>query len=418
MRILYDLIISAYSLFIRIAAIFGNAKAKLWLTGRNNWEANLISNLKSAGTKKKIWFHCASLGEFEQGRALIEKIRGEFPDTFLILSFFSPSGYEVRKDYKQVDHVCYLPIDTRTNAERFIRIINPDKTFFVKYEFWFHFFTELKRQGKEVYLVSAIFRPNQIFFRWYGNLFRSILSGITHIFVQDKNSKKLLDTLPEAKSSIAGDTRFDRVLKVAEDKKRDQKLESFKGTALLLIAGSTWPEDESLLLSTFFETNNPNYKIVIVPHEVNESHLQSIEAKIRQFGGQSISTRYSVYNDSTNYQIMIMDTIGHLSSAYSYADVTWVGGGFGKGIHNILEPAAHGKPIMFGPEYGKFREAHELIAIGGAFSVKTKEEYKSKVEKMFVSESERKHAGRHSIEYVKNNVGATKLIFDFAFGHK
>jgi 3-deoxy-D-manno-octulosonic-acid transferase len=418
MRILYDLIIAAYSLSIRIAAIFGNAKAKSWITGRNNWEENLQEHLTSASNKKKYWFHCASLGEFEQGRALIEKIRAEFPDAYLILSFFSPSGYEIRKDYKLADYVCYLPIDSKANAEKFIRTINPDKSFFVKYEFWYHYFNELKNQNREVYVISAIFRPTQIFFKWYGHLFRNLLAGITQLFVQDENSKKLLDTLPCVKCLVAGDTRFDRVMKVAIDNKEDQKLRSFKGTSHLLIAGSTWPEDEALLLSIFFETKNENYKLVIVPHEVNETHLMAIESKIRNYGSQTVFSRYSAYSPSTECKILIIDTIGLLSGAYSYADVCWVGGGFGKGIHNILEPAAHGKPIIFGPEYRKFREAHELIAKGGAFSVSTETDLKKLIENLFTNDNERKVAGTKSIQYVKNNLGATNLIFDFAFSGK
>ena len=414
MRIVYDLVLFIYSQAIRMAAIFGNQKAKNWIEGRIQWQEKLRRAINNT-ERKKYWFHCASLGEFEQGRPLIEKIRSEFPDAFLVLTFFSPSGFEIRKNYPEVNYVCYLPIDTKSNATIFVEILNPDKTFFIKYEFWYHFFQELKKKKKETYIISANFRPDQVFFKWYGGFFRSILQNVTHLFVQDKNSSRLLTDIGINATTVSGDTRFDRVIKITSEINSNLILSNFKKDELLLIAGSTWKEDEELILQEFYSKGHKRYKLIIFPHEIHDQHLKSLEEIIDNLGGNKDCVRYSNYNPSIDYKILLMDTIGMLSSAYYFADITYVGGGFGKGIHNILEPAAHGKPILFGPEYNKFREAHELIAARGAFSIKNQSEYKRKLNQLLGNPEEIKIAGRLSREYVITNSGACEIIYRSIF---
>ena len=414
MRIVYDLVLFIYSQAIRMAAIFGNQKAKNWIEGRIQWQEKLGRAINNT-ERKKYWFHCASLGEFEQGRPLIEKIRSEFPDAFLVLTFFSPAGFEIRKNYPEVNYVCYLPIDTKSNATIFVEILNPDKTFFIKYEFWYHFFQELKKKKKETYIISANFRPDQVFFKWYGGFFRSILQNVTHLFVQDKNSSRLLTDIGINATTVSGDTRFDRVIKITSEINSNLILSNFKKDELLLIAGSTWKEDEELILQEFYSKGHKRYKLIIFPHEIHDQHLKSLEEIIFNLGGNKDCIRYSNYNPSIDYKILLMDTIGMLSSAYYFADITYVGGGFGKGIHNILEPAAHGKPILFGPEYNKFREAHELIAARGAFNIKNQSEYKRKLNQLLGNPEEIKIAGRLSKEYVITNSGACEIIYRSIF---
>ena len=414
MRIVYDLVLFIYSQAIRMAAIFGNQKAKNWIEGRIQWQEKLRRAINNT-ERKKYWFHCASLGEFEQGRPLIEKIRSEFPDAFLVLTFFSPSGFEIRKNYPEVNYVCYLPIDTKSNATIFVEILNPDKTFFIKYEFWYHFFQELKKKKKETYIISANFRPDQVFFKWYGGFFRSILQNVTHLFVQDKNSSRLLTDIGINATTVSGDTRFDRVIKITSEINSNLILSNFKKDELLLIAGSTWKEDEELILQEFYSKGHKRYKLIIFPHEIHDQHLKSLEEIIDNLGGNKDCVRYSNYNPSIDYKILLMDTIGMLSSAYYFADITYVGGGFGKGIHNILEPAAHGKPILFGPGYNKFREAHELIAARGAFSIKNQSEYKRKLNQLLGNPEEIKIAGLLSKEYVITNSGACEIIYRSIF---
>lgn len=415
MRIVYDLFISLYLFSIKTASLIGNEKAKLWVSGRKNCIKNLEEALKDFKGKERFWFHCASLGEFEQGRALIEKVREEYPDSFILLTFFSPSGYEIRKNYKEVNFVSYLPMDTRNNASKFVNILNPTKTFFIKYEFWFNYINELNKKKQSVYIVSAIFRPQQIFFKWYGVFFREMLKIITHIFVQDKNSFRLLKEAGISNSSISGDTRFDRVEKVAKESLRNDKIEEFIGKNKSIIAGSTWPEDEELLLSTYYSLDESNLKLLFVPHEVTVKRIEELKKTISK---QIKSKEIALYSDeklNTKAEIMIIDTVGLLSSAYAYATLAWVGGGFGKGIHNILEPAAHGKPILFGPEYSKFKEAHDLITKRSAYSISDSVIAKRVINKLLSNQDQLKSSGAASAEYVKENTGATNMIFEFVF---
>ncbi|MBL0032659.1 MAG: 3-deoxy-D-manno-octulosonic acid transferase [Bacteroidetes bacterium] len=415
MQIIYSLAIRSYYFAIAIAALFGNSKAKLWISGRRNWHKILEEKLSGYSGKERFWFHCASLGEFEQGRALIEKVRKEFPDAFILLTFFSPSGYEIRKNYPVVNFVCYLPLDTKRNAKRFVRILNPSKTIFIKYEFWYNYINELSKAGKPLFIASAIFRPQQVFFKWYGTFFRSILKKITHIFLQDKNSMRLLSDLGVNNCSITGDTRFDRVYKIAHDSKPIPAIEQFIGSKHSIVAGSTWPVDEEILLQIFHSLDDNNLKLILVPHEVSEQRILQLKDKIIR---QANSKGVALYSDkilNRNSSIMIVDTIGLLSSVYKYATLTWIGGGFNNGIHNSLEAAAHGKPVFFGPEYQKFREAHDLIGIQSAFSVKNPIDGKRLMQKLLFDKSLLEKTGQLSSDYVQKNTGATEKIFFHIF---
>jgi 3-deoxy-D-manno-octulosonic-acid transferase len=415
MQIIYSLVIRCYYLAINFAGFFGNSKAKLWISGRRNWYKNLEQKLTGFEGKERFWFHCASLGEFEQGRALIERVRNEFPDAFILLTFFSPSGYEIRKNYPEVNYVSYLPLDTKKNARRFIRLLQPSKTVFIKYEFWYNFIIQINKAGKPIYIASAIFRPQQVFFKWYGSFFRKLLRKISHIFLQDKNSMRLLSEIGISNCSISGDTRFDRVYKVAIESKPIQRIEAFTENNKVIVAGSTWPADEEILLKIFHALDQSNLKLILVPHEVSAYRIQQLKDKIINQANPKSVTLYSDKNINKNSSIMIIDIIGILSSTYKYATLTWVGGGFNNGIHNILEPAAHGKPIFFGPEYQKFREAHELIANQSAFSINEFIEGKRLMKKLLTEADHLELTGKSASHYVQQNIGATERIFRQVF---
>ncbi len=316
--------------------------------------------------RKIAWFHCASLGEFEQGRPVIEAFRENRPDHLIFLTFFSPSGYEVRKNFTGADYVFYLPVDTPGMAARFIKILSPDIVFFIKYEYWYNYLAILKRQGIPTYMVSAIFRPSQPFFKSYGFWFRKQLMNLSWFFVQDEDSEKLLRKTGILQVSVSGDTRFDRVSTIAGQNKPVEGIDLFCGDSRVILAGSTWPADEKILLPFILE-NKSEYKFIIAPHEV---HQERIDGLISQLGTGSL--RFSQLNEINSHEarILVVDSIGILASLYRYAFISFVGGGFGVGIHNILEPAAFGVPVIFGPNYNRFREARELIHESGAISIK------------------------------------------------
>ena len=409
MRTLYDFILFIFNSLIGLSAFLKNPKAKLWIRGRKNWE-EIISKAVSKAGKKRIWFHCASLGEFEQGRPLIEKIKSNDPSIFIVLSFFSPSGYELRKNYPVADLVCYLPLDTKSNAKKFISIIAPTCIVFIKYEFWFHYFEEAKQNKIPLYIVSVIFRPSQIFFKWYGSFYRNILKNVTHFFVQDGNSAKLLSSLNLNNVSISGDTRFDRVYSIALEKIQIPLLEKFKEDKNLFIAGSTWADDEKFFLPSLNVLKLNNFKFVIAPHEVNESRIKEIILNFSKYFNPSEIICFSSNTNPENAKVLILDTIGILSSAYRYGSIAWIGGGFGNGIHNILEAAAFGMPVIFGPEYKKFNEAEELISLGAAFTVNNSEQLIKILTELIKNEQKLKECILISSEYVKSKVGATEKI--------
>jgi 3-deoxy-D-manno-octulosonic-acid transferase len=409
MRIIYTAFIYLYEFAIDIAATF-NIKAKIWIDGRKNIFHIIKSDVKTITDKKVIWVHCASLGEFEQGRPLIEKIKENYPATKIVLTFFSPSGYEVRKNYAGADFIYYLPIDTFSNAEKFIALINPTAAFFVKYEFWYNYLNELKKNNIPTYLISGIFRENHYFFKWYGKWFRKQLNCFTHFYLQNSLSEKLLNNIGYTNTTVAGDTRFDRVFEISKNVKVIPLIEKFKEGKNILIAGSTWLEDEQVVSTTDFA--NFNFGLIIAPHEINEEHLKAIE-KLFSKGTNSICLRYSQANEQNVIKagILIIDNMGMLSSIYQYGTIAYIGGGFGKGIHNILEAATFGLPIIFGPNFQKFSEAVELIKLGGAFTIATSQEFKDCFSSL-ISAEKLSNASAVSKNYISSNIGATDKILN------
>lgn len=354
---------------------------------------------------KYIWLHCASLGEFEQGRPVIEAVKKEMPQYKILLTFFSPSGYEVRKNYQMADVVCYLPSDTPGNAVRFADLVKPELVIFVKYEFWKNYISAISERGIDLLLISAIFRRDQIFFRWYGGFFRRILKRFSHIFVQDKVSDELLDKIGIHNVTVAGDTRFDRVLEIAAAAKSIPQIEDFIGNEKLFLAGSSWKPDEEIIAS-FINSNPSLMKWIFAPHETDRANVERL---IRLFSVKCV--KFSEYNESNrDARVMIIDNVGMLSSAYRYAFIAVVGGGFGRGIHNILEPACWGIPVLFGPVHTKFREAVDLLSLGGAGSFRNYDEFKSLFEGLTGNEELYRKAAGAAGKYVKENAGATHKI--------
>lgn len=363
--------------------------------------------------EKYLWFHAASLGEFEQGRPLMEHIKTTYPQYKILLTFFSPSGYEVQKNYKFADVVCYLPFDTPFNAHRFLKLAHPYMAFFIKYEFWQNYLKGLQRRNIPTYSVSSIFRENQVFFRWYGGTYYKVLTRFTHLFVQNEESKELLKKLHITNVSIIGDTRFDRVLSIQEQsmplpiveafaKAQSQSAEERK----ILIAGSSWSPDEDILIPYF--NIHPEIKIVIAPHLIDEEHLLEIEKKL-----QRPHLRYSQANlqNVESVDCLIIDCFGLLSSIYRYGQVAYIGGGFGVSIHNVPEAAVYGIPVIFGPNNKKFREAQELIKLGGAFEIVDDESFSRLLGRLFSDKEFLSHAGMEAGNYIKHNSGAADKIF-------
>jgi 3-deoxy-D-manno-octulosonic-acid transferase len=408
MDFLYKTGIIAWSLLVKTAALF-KPKAKQFVTGRKNWRKNLASKIET--NARYIWVHCASLGEFEQGRPLIEEIRKRFPEYRILLTFFSPSGYEIRKNYDQADIVMYMPLDTPRNAKDFIRIANPQKAFFIKYEYWYFFISELKKQDIPLYIVSAIFRESQPFFkknlqgRWYGK----ILHMPAHFFVQDENSAKLLETAGITRVTVSGDTRFDRVAAIAKAAKDILLVEKFSNGKPLLIAGSTWKPDEELLAEYI---NSHELKMVIAPHEVTPANLSHLELLLKK---PFIRFSKAAQANPKEYQVLIIDSVGMLSSLYRYGAIAYIGGGFGVGIHNILEAAVFGLPVLFGPNYNKFREAVELNKAGGAFPIENYEQLKEHLDTYLNNRYKLEKASAACTAFVEKNTGSTNLILSKVF---
>lgn len=405
MKILYNIIIWLYTITIRIVSLF-NEKARLWVKGRKDWKSKLQEAV--AVGDRYYWFHCASLGEFEQGRPIIEAIKKENKEIKIFLTFFSPSGYEVRKDYSYADHIMYLPSDSKSNVRYFLNMLNPEKAVFIKYEFWFNYLSELERRDIPHFLVSGIFRESQYFFKWYGKYFLRRLKGFTHLFVQDESSEELLKRHDVESASISGDTRFDRVYDISRSSKELKIIEDFASGGDLIIAGSSWPAEEDIL-ARFIKVSPDNYKWVIAPHEIGEEHIKTIENKL------SVSSiRYSMAKgkDLDQYRVLIIDNIGLLSSAYRYGKLAIIGGGFGKGIHNILEPASWGLPVLFGPNFRKFKEAGDLINYGGAVSFGNYEEFARVIGLLLSNPDELGKASEAATEFVKSNLGASKIVLD------
>ncbi|OCX51297.1 3-deoxy-D-manno-octulosonic acid transferase [Mucilaginibacter sp. PPCGB 2223] len=395
MLLIYNLFLRIYLILILISSFF-NKKAKKWIKGR--------SGVSLIRCESSFWFHFASLGEFEQGRPVLEKMRQLHPDQKIVITFFSPSGYEVRKNTPLADYIYYLPLDTAKNARHFIDNINPTLAVFTKYEYWYHYFNELNKRQIPLYVISGIFRPGQVFFKWYGGLHRRMLGFVTHFFVQDKESQNLLQTLNITNITVTGDTRFDRVWENSQSPKRIETIEKFKAGKPVFIGGSTWPQDEELITSLI--PKYPDWKFIFAPHEITEVKIQALLKLIPQ--GKVV--RFSEINETTtlsNCQVLIIDNIGMLSSLYQYGDIAFIGGGFGAGIHNTLEAAAFGLPVIFGPRYQKFKEARDIVEQQLGFSVVNAEELQEIADILISDKAYRDEVGIKIKAYVKANTGAT-----------
>ncbi len=406
MKLAYDLGIRIYYFLILLASPF-NPKAKHWIKGRMGLLHRIAGEVDPASPM--IWFHCSSLGEFEQGRPVIEKIREQFPGKKILLTFYSPSGFEVRKNYEGADHVFYLPLDTRKNAARFLKLIKIEQAYFVKYEFWYHFIAGLHNHNIPVYLISGIFRKSQVFFKWYGRWYRSILKRFDHLFVQQKTSLDLLVSIGIRQSSVSGDTRFDRVQDISQKIIPDKHFLSFCSNSKIIVAGSTWPADEALL-TRYIKESDHACKWIIAPHEIHETGIENL---IKQIPYKTQRYTRLAINDLSNTRVLIIDTIGLLSSLYQYAHITYIGGGFGKGIHNTLEAATFGNPVLFGPNYNKFQEARDLISCKAAFPVSGYENFRSVINLLLTDPHMAKTAGNSAEKYINSKLGASSKIVDF-----
>ena len=400
---LYDLAIVIYDFIVHLAAPFSRKPRKMM---KGHWVVYELLRQQVEKGEQYIWFHAASLGEFEQGRPLIEMIREKYPNYKILLTFFSPSGYEVRKHYRGADIVCYLPFDKPRNVKKFLDIANPCMAFFIKYEFWKNYLDELHKRRIPVYSVSSIFRREQIFFKWYGGTYRNVLKDFDHLFVQNEASKRYLSKIGISRVTVVGDTRFDRVLQIREEAKELPLVEKFKGTnSFTFVAGSSWGPDEDLFLEYF--NNHPEMKLIIAPHVIDENHLVEIIGKLKR-----PYVRYTRADERNvlKADCLIIDCFGLLSSIYRYGEIAYIGGGFGAGIHNTLEAAVYGMPVLFGPRYHKFKEAKDLIAVGGGFSITDDSSFRTKMDELLTDPTALETSGQAAGDFVKNSVGATDQI--------
>jgi 3-deoxy-D-manno-octulosonic-acid transferase len=402
MRFFYGIFIFIFTLSFRLAAL-SNEKARRWVEGRKDFFRRLEKLLQEKDPekkKKRAWFHCASLGEFEQGRPVIESYRKKYPDHLLILTFFSPSGYEIRKNYPVADIVTYLPADTSHNSRAFVSLVDPAIAVFVKYEFWYNYLYRLGKNGTAVYFISVILRPSQVFFRWYGKWFLNNLKAVKTFFVQNADSLKLLVSAGFDNVIISGDTRFDRVSEITQNPLDLPLVKDFCGNDKVIVAGSTWPQDERLILNA---TKKLGLKLIIAPHETSPARIKEIISA----AGRPVLLYSSLQKDNPgNAGVLIIDTIGILSSLYRYGNIAYIGGGFGAGIHNILEAAAYGVPVIFGPNHEKFREATDLINLGGGYMIENEEQ----LVRILVEHSENSRNGSVCTKYVSDHRGATACI--------
>ena len=420
MLFLYNLIIILASQIVKLLALF-NPKMKLFVNGRKD----VFSILKSkiALTDKTIWFHAASLGEYEQGLPVIEKIKIQYPNHKIVITFFSPSGYEVRKNNTVADATVYLPLDTKRNAQQFLKLVHPEMVFFIKYEFWPNYLNELKNLNIKTYLISGIFRENQLFFKWYGGFYKNALKTFDYFFVQNESSKKLLQSINFNNVKISGDTRFDRVVSILERDNTLDFIQQFKGNSsnvgiTTIVIGSSWPKDESLLIN-FINKSPNNLKFIIAPHNIKSEQIANLKSQITKktilfsefenFNAVQTSRNLSLQD----YNVFIIDTIGMLTKIYSYADIAYVGGGFGNpGVHNILEPATFGVPIIIGPNYSHFAEATALVHQEGCISIKNQKELNDALDNLISNEDIRHEKGHICSTFVQMNKGATNVVLN------
>ena len=407
---IYNLIIYLYLLGVAVYSLFNEKVRKMW---RGEREAFRILREKVDPDAKYVWFHAASLGEFEQGRPLMERLRKDYPEYKILLTFFSPSGYEVRKNYEGADIICYLPLDTITNARRFLRIVRPVMAFFIKYEFWYNYLHILKHRQVPVYSVSSIFRPEQVFFKWYGRQYGRVLNCFTHFFVQNEISKELLGKIHIKNVTVVGDTRFDRVLQIKEAAKHLPIVETFKHDANVFVAGSSWPPDEEIFIPYF--KKHQEWKMIIAPHVIGEDHLRQIEKllegrKVIRYSSVAETNLPSMKAELQAADVLIIDCFGLLSSIYHYGEIAYVGGGFGVGIHNVLEAAVWDVPVFFGPNNQRFQEAQGLKAAGGGFDFETYEAFEHQMD-IFLTDGEKlRAAGVEAGKFVQSLAGATEKV--------
>jgi len=409
MQQIYSFLIVCYGLSIRGASVF-NKKAALWIKGRQQYWAILDKKIAtgpfSLPGRKLAWFHCASLGEFEQGRPIIEAFKQQHPEYLILLTFYSPSGFEVRNAYPGADLILYLPLDTKSNVQRFVDTVKPDIVFYVKYEFWFNFLSYLQLKKIPTFLVSAIFRPDQHFFKGYAEWPRKILQGFTKIFVQNEDSKELLQFIGIENAEVCGDTRFDRVAAVAAKPKAIAIAKAFSLNHKVMVAGSTWPADEDLIFKLIYQ-NKHKMRFIIAPHEISADHINSL---MQRAGKTAVLFSKTNTEEAKKAEILIIDSIGMLSQLYQYGTLAYIGGGFGVGIHNILEASAFGLPVFMGPNYHKFNEAKKLIELGGAFEVTKPNELIKKVNILLNNKEELSHVVSINKTYVINGCGATEIV--------
>ncbi|KIX19641.1 3-deoxy-D-manno-octulosonic acid transferase [Flavobacterium sp. 316] len=410
MLFLYNLIVILASQLLKLVALF-SPKIKLFINGRKN-VFDILSS-KIGVTDKTIWFHAASLGEYEQGLPVIEKVKDQFPNHKIIITFFSPSGYEVRKNNPIADVTLYLPLDTKANAKKFIKLAKPEMVFFIKYEFWPNYLNELKQQQVKTYLISGIFREKQAFFKWYGGFYRDALKAFDYFFVQNEKSKLLVQKIGFSNVKISGDTRFDRVVSILERDNTLDFIEQFKNNKTTIVIGSSWPKDEILLVD-FINQANDTVKFIIAPHNIKTEQIASLRSQIIKstilFSEKDTNNQHNSLND---YQVFIIDTIGILTKIYSYGDIAYVGGGFGNpGVHNILEPATFGMPIVIGPNYSHFAEATALVNIQGCISISNYIELKNAFDLLLQNKDERYEKGHICNTFVQMNKGATTIILN------
>lgn len=399
---MYQVAIYLYLCGVAVASIFSMKVKKMWKGER---QALDILKSKVNPNHQYIWFHAASLGEFEQGRPLIERIRVDYPEYKILLTFFSPSGYEVRKNYEHADIVCYLPIDTIRNARRFLRTVRPCMAFFIKYEFWYNYLHILKHRNVPVYSVSSIFREHQIFFRWYGKSYAGVLRCFTHFFVQNEKSKHLLHTIGIDTVDVVGDTRFDRVLQIKEKARQLPIVEAFKADKKVFVAGSSWAPDEDIFIP--FMNECKGWKMIIAPHVISEEHLKRIEEKCK---GKTVRYTATTPEEAAQAQCLLIDCFGLLSSVYHYGEVAYVGGGFGVGIHNVLEAVVWKMPVLFGPNHQRFQEAQELIKAKGGFEITDSSSFARKMQQFMTQQEYLRLSGEAAGSYVESKAGATYKI--------
>jgi 3-deoxy-D-manno-octulosonic-acid transferase len=403
---LYTLTVQIANFLLKIIALF-SPKMKLFVDGRKTVFKTLKEKIKS--NDKTIWFHAASLGEYEQGLPVIEKIKQKYPNHKIIVTFFSPSGYEVRKNNTVADATVYLPLDTPKNAKQFLELVHPELVFFIKYEFWINYLHQLKKEQIPTYLISGIFREKQLFFKWYGGFYRKALDTFTHFFVQNENSKKLITQLGKTNVTVSGDTRFDRVVTILEKDNTLDFIAQFKNNETTVVIGSSWPKDESLLV-TYINDSPHDVKFIIAPHNIKPEQILQLQNSITK---KTVLFSAKENKDLSQYEVFIIDTIGILTKIYSYGDIAYIGGGFGNpGVHNLLEPATFGIPIIIGPNYTHFDEAIKLVENKGCISINDYKELEIAFSLLINDTETRKEKGKICTEFVQKNKGATDCILD------